>query len=96
VRVFRPPTFIDKAETAIEGGSADIQEAVICGRLIPSQRSLTVRQSNNHAVIERGLTKEDLPRPKGNNLATEFPQCRLHLGAIARRDSSKTVAATIT
>src|SRR5882757_8541409 len=29
VRVFRPPMFIDKAETAIEGGSADFQEALI-------------------------------------------------------------------
>src|SRR5258707_9032070 len=55
VRVFRPPTFIDKAETAIEGGSADFQEALIGGRLIPSQGSLIVRKPNNHAVVERGL-----------------------------------------
>jgi hypothetical protein len=55
VRVFRRPPFTDKAETAVEGGSADFQEALIGGRLIPSQGSLIVRKPNNHAVVERGL-----------------------------------------
>jgi hypothetical protein len=45
VRVFRPPPFIDKAETAIEGGSADFQEALIGARSIPSQGSLIVPET---------------------------------------------------
>src|SRR5260370_5572974 len=57
VRVFGPSTFIDKAETAIEGGSADFQEALIGGRLIPSPCRLLVRQPDTHAAVELRLTE---------------------------------------
>ena len=83
MRVFSLPPLTDKAETAVESGSANFQEALIGGRLIPSQSSLMVRKPNNQAVVERGLAAKDLPRPKGNKLATEFPQYRFYVGAIA-------------
>jgi hypothetical protein len=52
VRVFRPPTFVDKAETVAEGGSADFHDALTGVRLIPCQGSLIVRKPNNRAVVQ--------------------------------------------
>src|SRR5712671_1849614 len=61
----------DQPNATVETGIADINQSLIGWRVVPFQRRIFIRKTNDHAVVIRGLSDEQFPRSEDDDFASE-------------------------
>jgi len=62
----------DKSEAAVKSGVADIEQCLIGRRVVPCQCRVLVWKTDDHAVVIRGLSKDQFPRSEREDFASEL------------------------